>query len=53
MGYIYKITNKINNKIYIGQTTTSIEERMRKHIDKAKNQLEGLTGIDAAIKKYG
>ena len=53
MGYIYKITNKINNKIYIGQTTTSIEERMRKHVDKAKNQLEGLTGIDAAIKKYG
>lgn len=26
-GKIYKITNKINNKIYIGQTTCTIKER--------------------------
>lgn len=26
-GYIYKVINKINNKIYIGQTTRTLEER--------------------------
>lgn len=24
MAYIYKITNKINNKVYIGETTTTL-----------------------------
>ena len=36
MGYIYKITNTINNKIYIGQTTKTIQERFDAHIKKAK-----------------
>ena len=27
LGKIYKITNKINGKIYIGQTIKSLEER--------------------------
>ena len=26
-GYIYKITNLINEKVYIGQTTTTIDHR--------------------------
>lgn len=28
---IYKITNKINNKCYIGQTIKSAEERWKEH----------------------
>jgi group I intron endonuclease len=36
MGFIYKITNKINNKIYIGQTRLSLEERWKAHIKKAQ-----------------
>ena len=36
MGYIYKITNKINQKIYIGFTKLTIEERWKNHIRKAK-----------------
>lgn len=52
MGYIYKITNKINNKSYIGQTITPISERMRKHYSDARCE-PGITGIDAAIRKYG
>ena len=26
-GIIYKVTNNVNQKVYIGQTTTSLEER--------------------------
>ena len=35
MGYIYKITNQINGKIYIGQTRKTLQERMNAHIKKA------------------
>lgn len=31
MGFIYKISNSINNKIYIGQTKRSIAERFKQH----------------------
>lgn len=51
MGYIYKITNIINNKSYIGQTRNTIKTRMYKHISKANKN--NITGIDAAIRKYG
>ena len=50
MGYIYKITNQLNQKSYIGQTINSIKERMRKHYD---HSLQATTGIDYAIYKYG
>jgi group I intron endonuclease len=45
---IYKVTNKINGKIYIGQTKHSIEKRMKQHIS-------GHCGryFYSAIKKYG
>ena len=52
MGFIYKITNKINGKVYIGQTITPIKNRMYKHYSQARNG-KNITGIDAAIKKYG
>lgn len=31
MGYIYKITNNINHKVYIGQTKRSVEKRWQEH----------------------
>ena len=34
---IYKITNKINNKIYIGQSK-DIERRWKKHINNSKTK---------------
>ena len=51
-GYIYLITNKINNKKYIGQTRMTVQERWHKHCSVARNNLNA-TGIDGAIKKYG
>lgn len=51
MAFIYKITNLLNGKIYIGQTRMTVKQRMYKHYSRA-NQ-DDITGIDAAIKKYG
>lgn len=51
MGIIYKITNNISGKSYIGQTRTSLADRMRRHYYVARTDAQ--TGIDFAIKKYG
>lgn len=50
MYYIYKITNLINLKVYIGLTTQTVEVRWLQHVSGSKN---AKGGIDAAIKKYG
>ena len=39
MGYIYKITNKINNKVYIGQTTQTVEQRFVQHKKNAEKHI--------------
>lgn len=31
-GFIYKITNRVNNKVYIGQTHFTVEHRFKQHI---------------------
>lgn len=49
-GYIYKFENKINNKIYIGQTIRKPNIRYREHI-KGHNSKNSL--IHKAIVKYG
>lgn len=46
---IYKITCIINNKVYIGQTTTSIEKRFKQHLSKSSFCKK----LKYAIKKYG
>ena len=49
---IYKITNKLNNKIYIGQTNKTIEQRFARHINDAmSNRLD--THLARAIRLYG
>jgi predicted GIY-YIG superfamily endonuclease len=37
MGLIYKITNQINGKIYIGQTISTLSKRWREHCFDANN----------------
>ena len=49
MGYIYKIINKIDKKIYIGQTIQDCEIRWKQHLNKSSN----CRYLSAAIKKYG
>jgi group I intron endonuclease len=34
--FIYKVTNNVNNLVYIGMTTTSIDERKKDHLKKSK-----------------
>jgi predicted GIY-YIG superfamily endonuclease len=31
MGHIYKITNNLNNKVYVGQTIKTLERRFNQH----------------------
>ena len=51
MDYIvYKITNNLNNKIYIGQTTETIQKRFQRHCG---YQLNDNTYLHRAMKKYG
>lgn len=52
MGYIYKITNNINGKIYIGKTTTTIQNRFKGHIKKAKGGSHN-SYLQNALIKYG
>lgn len=53
MGYIYKITNRLNGCIYIGQTVKSVEERWRQHIGCARRGDAKYSKLDRAIRKYG
>ena len=32
MAYIYKITNTINEKVYIGETTRPVNRRWNEHV---------------------
>lgn len=47
-GYIYKVTNKVTGKSYIGQTRNSIEFRWRQHYKAKDNKY-----FHRAIQKYG
>lgn len=49
-GFIYIIRNTINNKVYIGQTRTSVEQRWKEHLRHAQY---GKQIINRAMKKYG
>ena len=41
MGIIYKVTNKITGKIYVGQTTKDLNQRWRQHINEANEAIDG------------
>lgn len=49
---IYKITNLINKKIYIGRTIQLLKDRWSKHVSDSKNK-NAKMAISHAIAKYG
>lgn len=53
MAYIYKITNNINDKIYIGKTLLSIEERFKEHCRDYKREKKEKRPLYNAMNKYG
>ena len=53
MAFIYKITNDINQKIYIGKTERNIEERFKEHCREYRKKRCEKRPLYAAMKKYG
>lgn len=51
MSYIYIIKNYINDKVYIGLTTRTVEIRFKEHLKLLKSNQSQL--IHRAINKYG
>lgn len=49
---IYKITNKVNGKIYIGYTSLTVERRWEEHCNSAKYNTTNQV-LHRAIRKYG
>jgi group I intron endonuclease len=47
---IYRITNKVNGKFYIGKTTKPVEDRFKAHIQNHKTKN---TYLYRAMRKYG
>lgn len=52
MGIIYKVTNNINGKCYIGKTISSLPRRKSQHMYEAKNERDNFV-FRKAIRKYG
>lgn len=50
-GIIYKLTNLVDGKIYIGQTVFSLNKRWKRHIEYANRGGEGY--LQKAIRKHG
>lgn len=48
---VYKITNKVTGKSYIGVTRHTAEKRLRKHIERAEEGI--VTALYCAMRKYG
>lgn len=52
-GVIYKATNRVNGKVYIGQTSSTLDERKKQHIFTALSPNARKYPFQKAIVKYG
>ena len=53
MGHIYKIENKINGQIYIGQTIKTVEKRFQQHKNNSNKSYFSQIVLYKAFNKYG
>lgn len=53
MAFIYKITNDVNGKVYIGKTLHSVEKRWKEHIKDSKREHTENRPLYRAMNKYG
>ena len=53
MGFIYKVTNNINNKVYVGKSILNIHKRFKEHLNDSKNLKLQHRPLYNAMKKYG
>lgn len=53
MALIYKITNQVNQKVYIGKSAYTIDKRWREHIKDSKKQTLEKRPLYEAFNKYG
>lgn len=53
MAYIYLITNKINEKKYVGQTFSDINERFQQHCSERLKKTCEIRPLYRAMNKYG
>lgn len=52
-GHIYKITNKVNGKAYVGKTTDTVQVRWGEHLKDSKRKRCANRPLYRAIGKYG
>lgn len=52
-GSIYIIKNTVNDKVYIGQTTTTVHERFMAHMKPSTSKMRHTYKLYNAILKYG
>ena len=53
MGFIYKVTNNINGKVYIGKTVETVEQRWKEHLLMQRRSVAKDRTFYKALKKYG
>ena len=53
MAFIYKITNNINGKSYVGKTLNTVSSRFKEHICDSKHEVRKNRPLYKAFNKYG
>lgn len=53
MSFIYKISNTVNTKLYIGKTSYSLDKRWKEHVRDSKKESLDIRPLYRAMNKYG